>query len=351
MTTTAVIFSSKCLKHNPGIDHPESPTRLKTIMKELKRWLKTERCTLIEPKPASLQDLKLVHKPNYIQLVKRRCLLGKGALNSGDTIVCKESYDAAIMAAGGALTAVNLVMEGKFQNAFALVRPPGHHAGPDHAMGFCIFNNAALAATHLLQSFNLTRVAILDIDAHHGNGTQSIFYNTRNVLYISLHQDPRSFPKTGFAEEIGEGEGRGYTVNIPLPLLTSDYIYLKAFDSLVTPILKQYKPQFLIISAGFDGHYTDPIGKLRLSALTYSKIFDKILNLASKLCGNKLTAILEGGYSLDFLGKLVTLAIAKMAGFSYNIKDTLISMKQRNRRKAEETLKNLKEIHSSFWKL
>ena len=353
MTKTAVVFTSKYLNHNPGFSHPESSKRLRIIIEELNNsgLLETGKCLVVEPDPASIEDLELVHESNYIQLVRRVCASGGGLLDLGDTVVSPESYEVALLAVGGAMKAVDLVMAQKFQNAFALVRPPGHHAGPYYAMGFCVFNNVAMAATHLLRHFNLDRIAILDIDAHHGNATQETFYDSDKVLYISLHQDPTGFPGTGFIDEIGVGKGLGYTVNIPFPYLVGDYIYLKAVNQIVVPIVKQYKPQFILVSTGFDGHYTDPVAELALSTFSYVEAFGKILDLASQLCAGKIVAVLEGGYSLHFLGKMATAVIAEMAGVPYSFQDKREMANPRIQKQAEKTIKEVRRIQSSFWNL
>lgn len=235
---TALFYSPKFLEHDPGPDHPETPSRLKVIVDELSRsnLLRTEKCEYVEPRPARLEDLELVHERDYIKLVEKTCVSGGGLLDLGDTVVGPRSCEAATLAVGALIDAVNLVLDGKARNAFALVRPPGHHAGPYYALGFCLFNNVAVAASYLLRRRNLERVLILDIDAHHGNGTQEIFYNSNKVLYISLHEDPEGFPGTGFVDEIGEGEGIGYTVNVPFPFRAGDAVYERAFDEVVVPI-------------------------------------------------------------------------------------------------------------------
>jgi acetoin utilization deacetylase AcuC-like enzyme len=313
--------------------------------------LETRKCAIVTPKPATKEDLELVHETDYIDLVQRTCLAGGGLLDLSDTVVSSDSFDVALLATGGMLHAVNLVNKRKAQNAFALIRPPGHHAGPYYALGFCLFNNVAVAASHLTKRIGLGRVAILDIDAHHGNGTQEIFYDTGKVLYVSLHEDPKGFPGTGFEDEIGEGEGRGYTVNIPLPFKADDKLFYEAFDQIAAPILSQYKPNFMLVSAGFDGHYTDPVGKLALSVQGYARIFSKILGLASKLCDNKLVVALEGGYSLSFLGRMVTAAIARMSGLEYNVRDNVPISNVQVRKKAEQVIKNVRKIQSEFWQL
>jgi len=353
MTETAVVYSPKYLRHKTGPRHPESPSRLRVIMRELNKSgiLENERCTLVEPEIASINDLQLVHDSDYIQRIRQFCSCGGGLLDQGDTVVSSESYEVARLAAGGTVKAADLVMAGKFRNAFAFIRPPGHHAGPGYPMGFCVFNNVAVAASHLLEKFSLDRVLILDIDAHHGNGTQEIFYRSNRVLYVSLHEDPTEFPLTGFADEVGEDEGLGYTVNIPLPYGTDNRIYLRAFNEIAAPIINQYKPQFILVSTGFDNHYTDPVGNLSLSALSYVKIFDSILESASKFCQGKLVAVLEGGYSLRFLGKMACAVTAQMAEISYSIRDKHHAAVIKVRRKGEKTINRIKKLQSSFWNI
>ena len=353
MKRTAVLFTPKYLDHDPGRNHPESPDRLEVIMKELRKSgiFESGKCVLVEPEPASVGDVELVHEADYVKLVEKYCSSGGGLLDLGDTVVSSESYETALYAVGGAIRAVDLVMAGEFQNAFALVRPPGHHAGSNYAMGFCVFNNVAIAAVHLLRDFNLERLLILDVDAHHGNATQEIFYETDGVLYVSLHQDPTGFPGTGFVDEVGKGKGLGYTVNVPLPYRTDDQAYLKAFNHVVVPIVQQYKPQFILLSAGFDGHYTDPVASLSLSSSTYLKIFERMLNLASQFCMGKTVAVLEGGYSLSFLGKMATGAIGRMAGFSYTIQDKHSVATPEIRGQAEKIMGEVERTQSSFWNL
>jgi acetoin utilization deacetylase AcuC-like enzyme len=353
MTETAVMYSPKYLRHKTGHHHPESPSRLRVIMRELNKSgiLENERCSLVEPEIASIKDLELIHDSDYIQRIRQFCGCGGGVLDQGDTVVSPESYEVALLAAGGTLKAADLVMMGKYRNAFAFVRPPGHHAGSYYSMGFCVFNNIAVAASHLLKSFNLNRVLILDIDAHHGNGTQEIFYRSDKVLYVSLHEDPSEFPLAGFAEEVGEDEGVGYTVNVPLPYGTDDRIYLRAFNEIVVPIINQYKPQFTLVSTGFDNHYTDPVADLSLSTFSYIKIFDVVLELASKFCQGKLVAVLEGGYSLRFLGKMACAVTARLAEIPYSIRDKHRGADIKVRKKGEKTIEQVKKIQSSFWNI
>jgi acetoin utilization deacetylase AcuC-like enzyme len=242
-------------------------------------------------------------------------------------------------------------MNRNYKNSFALVRPPGHHATNCSGRGFCVFNNVAIAAKHLLRNFGLERVLILDIDSHHGNGTQQVFFKTGKVLYASLHENPIDFPRAGFIKEVGQGLGRGYTVNIPLPFGTGDQIYLKAWKEIVVPISFQYRPQFILVSAGLDCHYADPIGQLSLSAFCYDEIFRSITSLASRLCGERLVLILEGGYGVRFIGKLASNAVARLTQNEYHLEDQVPAVSQRIRRSGEKAIREVKRIQKSFWSL
>jgi acetoin utilization deacetylase AcuC-like enzyme len=349
---TAIVFSPRYLDHDTGRNHPESSGRLRVIREELEKsgLLQTGKCVLVKPQPARISDIELVHEPDYVDLVRRFCEAGGGLLDLGDTVVCPRSFEISLLAVGGAIEAVKLVVTRKFQNAFALVRPPGHHAGRYYALGFCIFNNVAVAAQSLLGRFGLKRVLILDIDAHHGNGTQEIFFDTSRVLYISLHQDPRGFPGTGFVDEVGKDEGKGYTVNLPFPFRTSDDIYLKAFNQIVIPIIRQYKPQFILVSVGFDGYHADPVGALSLSASIYARVFSKIMSLASQLSNGKVVAVLEGGYNLQVLGQMACSAIAKLAEIPYVLTNRGSPRSSpRLMKQGERLINEVKRAHSAFW--
>ena len=353
MAKSLIVYSPKFLNHEPGHRHPEVPSRLRVIMRELKKTgiIENENYSIFEPEIIDMNDLLLVHDVNYIRQIENFCKCGAGLIDARDTLLSSESFKVALLAAGGSVKAADLVFSQKYRNAFALVRPPGHHAGSNYPMGFCVFNNVAIATSYLLKNYDLSRIAILDIDAHHGNGTQDFFYDTKNVLYVSLHEDPIEFPLSGFVDETGQGEGLGYTVNIPLPYGTDDKIYLKAFNEIVSPIINQYKPQFIFVSTGFDNHYSDPIGNLLLSTLSYSKIFDSILESASNLCKGRLVAVLEGGYNLRFIGKIATIVIAKMGNFCYLFKDKHPAADVKTRKKGEKIIKQVKELQSTFWKI
>jgi acetoin utilization deacetylase AcuC-like enzyme len=359
MARTALVFTPKYYDHNTGVGHPETSERLKVIIKELKKHhlLSTggRACAsefkLVEPSLATMKDLEMVHQPEHIRLVRRTCELGGGYLDLGDTVVSQESFEVARYAVGGAVDAVKNVLSGRFKNAFALTRPPGHHAGPYYASGFCVFNNVAVAASILTKKLGFSRVLILDVDAHHGNGTQEIFYSSGKVLYISLHEDPSDFTGTGFPGETGEGKGLGLTVNIPFPFNTDDEQYLKAFDEIVVPIVEQYEPQFILASAGYDAHFGDPVARLKLSTSGYSLTFEKILDLASTLCEGRFCAVLEGGYNLAQLGKLVALTISKMAGLPYLTGNECPPRNLKAQEQAEKIIEEVKKVQSRFWSL
>ena len=349
----AIIYSDEFLAHEPGPGHPECPERLTVMLRELRKssLLNSGACELIEPREAGMEELTMVHKARYIEWVRAICERGGGLLDLGDTIASPGSYRAAVLAAGAAIQGVELVLSGRFDAAIALVRPPGHHAGSDYARGFCIFNNVALAAKKAISACGLGRVAIIDIDAHHGNGTQELFYETDAVLYASLHQDPTWFPGTGFEEEVGSGRGRGFTVNIPLPFLTGDDIYLRAMRSIIEPIIRQYRPQLVLVSLGLDVHYSDPVARLGLSMLGQAEAFASVVRWARETCGGKMVIVLEGGYSLSHIGKMLAADVAILAEREYELVDERTRTPVSVRSRAEEVLRGVRKIQSEFWEL
>ena len=354
MMNTAIVYSPKCLDHNSGRGHPESPRRLQVIMDGIKQigLLEQKNCALINSEPASIENLETVHSSKYVKYVKQLSESGGGVIDEEtETVVSRESFEVARLAAGGTLQAINKVMTRDFRNGFVLTRPPGHHAGPDYGLGFCIFNNVAIGAKHLLNDFGFDRVLILDIDSHNGNGTQQIFYNTKRVLYISLHEDPTEFPETGFSNETGQGDGVGYTVNVPFPFGTSDAVYWKAVKTIAAPIISQFKPQFILVSAGFDGHYRDAVGELSLSSQIYPMIFQAVLDLANNLCEGRMVAVLEGGYCLSVLRKVVPAVVSQMAGNRIELHGKTPLLDSNTQNQAEKILKTVRRIQSSFWKL
>jgi len=349
---TAIIYSQKYLEHRAKGGYPEKPERLIAIMNGIRKshLFGNNNIVLIEPKCASIEDLQLVHTREHIDRVRAICETGGGLIGE-ETPVSERSFEVAMLAAGGAIEAARVIVSGEYNSAFALVRPPGHHAGPNYSLGFCIFNNVALAAKYLIEKCRLNRILILDIDAHHGNGTQEIFYSTSSVLYISLHEDPTDFPGTGFIWDVGADEGRGYTVNIPLPYGSGDPAYWRAFKTIVSPIIEQYRPQIILVSAGFDGYYRDNVSELALSAQIYLKIFQEIIGLAHKLCYGKMAAVLEGGYNLWFLKRIVAACIGRMAGINTKVRDKRPPINLEAQKEADKIIKVVRKVQSKYWSL
>ena len=259
--------------------------------------------TVLTPEPADLDAILTVHAPHVVDLVQRAARQG-GAWLDPDTYVSADSYEVALLAAGGACRAVDAVMTGEAPRAFAFVRPPGHHAEPDRSMGFCLFNNIAIAAEHALNAHGLERVAIVDWDVHHGNGTQAAFWRRPDVLFISLHQYP-FYPGSGSASERGAGAGEGYTLNIPLPAGSNDEVYLTRFTDTVVPALHAFAPQLILVSAGFDAHADDPLAMMRVTTDAFADWARLLKDAATDLCDGRLVLVLEGGYNLRALGESV----------------------------------------------
>ncbi len=261
---------------------------------------------------ATHDELARVHSPGHIEKVAATA--GRDfAMLDPDTFTCPDSYDCALLAAGGALDAVDRVMSGALDNAFVAARPPGHHAETDRPMGFCLFNNIAVAAAHALAHHHLERVMIIDWDVHHGNGTQEIFWNDPRVLFLSLHQFP-FYPGTGSFEEIGGPDAQGMTVNIPMAAGFGDEEWVAAFRRVVTPVADQFKPQLVLLSAGFDAHANDPLGGMRVTEAGFGGMADDILAIARKHAGGKLVALLEGGYNIAALEANVEAVLRRMNG-------------------------------------
>lgn len=301
------VYDARFLRHASGGVHVERPARLEVITEALRAAGLLEQLVPLSFKPATADQLALVHEPAYIDLVRLMCQEGFTFMGSPDTYISAESYDVAALAAGGVLAACQQVMGGGVARAFCAVRPPGHHAEVDQALGFCLFNHAALAAQYVSRHVGLERVAIVDFDAHHGNGTQHLFEHRRDVLYVSLHERPEapSFPGTGRATETGIGAGVGYTLNVPLPHGCQPAAYLRAWDEQVTPALEQFEPQFLVLSAGFDGLAGDGVGHLRLDPATFRALTDRLVAVARRHCQHRIVSVLEGGYDPGQLGTAV----------------------------------------------
>jgi len=304
--TTGLYYSPRYLAHEaPG--HPESPARLQAAWAQVQRHGLLLDTVVRDPDPVALADLERVHKARHIRLVEAIAADGGGWVD-GDTFVAPASYDAALRAAGAAVEACAAVLSGRQQNAFALVRPPGHHAPTDRAMGFCLFNNIAVGAAWALAAGGAQRVLIVDFDVHHGNGTQDIFYDRSDVCFFSVHQHPL-YPGTGALTETGAGAAVGCTTNLPLPPGCDDAIYRRAFDEVLAPLAHRCQPDLILVSAGYDAHWSDPLANMRLTVDGYVALMERLRDLANELCQGRLVALLEGGYSLEAVAAAVTASL------------------------------------------
>ncbi|HEY2524722.1 MAG TPA: histone deacetylase [Candidatus Binataceae bacterium] len=298
MLRTALISDRRFLKHFAGRSHPERPERA-AVMIEMAGRLNRDALLEISPREAATDEIELCHDPAYVAEVKRSASMPRCDFDP-DTHTSPDSYRTALLAAGGVLTAVEAVMDGAADNAFAIVRPPGHHALATRAMGFCLFNNVAIAARYLIRRRGLKRVLVIDWDVHHGNGIQDIFYDSPEVLYFSTHQYP-FYPGSGALDEIGYGDGAGYTVNAPMPATFGDNEYLRVFDDLLAPVVRQFRPEFVLVSSGFDAHFRDPLGGMRVTEGGFAALARRAKRMAAECCGGRMAVALEGGYDLQAL--------------------------------------------------
>jgi acetoin utilization deacetylase AcuC-like enzyme len=289
------VYDPIYLEHETGT-HPENGNRMLATMALLEESGLLTKLTRIEARDASAAELGLVHDAAYVAAVEQAARDGGGWVDP-DTLITPRSYDAAARVVGGTLAALEAVMRGDVESAFCLVRPPGHHATPDRAMGFCLFNHVAVAAAYARATLGLERVAIVDFDVHHGNGTQDAFYEHAGVLYISAHEYP-FYPGTGAARETGADAGRGFTINIPMPHGSGDDAYRRAFSDVVLPALRRYRPELILVSAGYDAHLMDEIAGQLVSVDGYGDIVTMLKDAASELCGGRMLLALEGGYHL-----------------------------------------------------
>ncbi|MBN1179353.1 MAG: histone deacetylase [Anaerolineae bacterium] len=296
--STGYVYHPIFLEHNLP-SHPENARRLEQTMAALWDSGILERLVQVEPRPASVEELARVHSLAHIDCVRQVSARGGGYLD-GDTYLSARSYAAACMAAGGMIAAVDALLGGEIDNGFALLRPPGHHATSTRGMGFCLFNNVAIAARHALTHPGIERVFIADFDVHHGNGTQEIFECDPRVFYFSTHEYP-FYPGTGHWQETGQGAGKGSVLNVPLPAGVGDAGYARVFEELVWPMARRFRPDVMLISAGYDGHWKDPLAMMLLSLTGYTTITRHLVQMANELCQGRILFALEGGYSLDVL--------------------------------------------------
>ncbi len=298
MRKIGIHFDAVYERHDTGPWHPESAARYRALSAALEDLPTT--FVKLPGRVATAEEVLLVHKSWYLDVVRQDVENFADQLRTGDTAICCESHDVALAACGAVLNAVDFVIRGEVDSAFCAVRPPGHHATSDRGMGFCIFNNVAVAARYLLKTHGLRRVAILDWDVHHGNGTQAIFEEDPDVLYLSMHEEG-IYPFTGAASERGRGAGRGTTCNILLPKGSDGDAALRAWDESITPAIDAFRPEFLLISAGFDARVGDPVGGLQWTDDTFAAMTRRSVSLARELCGGRIVSVLEGGYNPDGL--------------------------------------------------
>lgn len=317
----------KLVEHDTGPHHPERPDRLRAILKAVRDAklidspnpfpnfqlefgampTPDQKCVELPlPTPADESLTSLVHFPGYLDRIKGFCDAGGGVIDEADTHCGRNGLEMALLSLGSAITCCDAVMTGKVQRAFSAARPPGHHAEPDRPMGFCIFSNIAIAARYVQKKYGLERIAIVDFDVHHGNGTQAAFEDDHSVLFISLHQHPRTlYPGTGYDYEVGDGPGRGFTLNLPMQPGSGDDEYRRVMETRVLPKLDDFQPQLLMISAGFDAHADDPLAHMQVTDEGFELMTRLLVGNAKTHCGGKVVSLLEGGYNIRALGSSV----------------------------------------------
>jgi len=311
---TGFVYDPIYLQHVTGTNHPERPERLTAIVARLEEEHLLQGLVRLKPFPAGQDWITTVHSPEYVARVRKSCLEGIGHVDSPDAPASVGSYDAALSAVRGVLVAIDAVMDGRISNAFCAVRPPGHHALKNKAMGFCLFNNVAIAAKYIQQKHKLGKVLIVDWDVHHGNGTQAIFYDDPTVFYFSVHQSP-FYPGTGSAGEKGSGKGLGLTRNVPLPAGSGDAEYKRAFLQELEPAAAKFQPDFVLISAGFDSAQGDLLGGMKVTPGGYAELTRIVKQIAQRFCNGRLVSVLEGGYNLESLADSVEAHVRALGEF------------------------------------
>ncbi len=345
MVKTGIVRDEFYKKHNMGAYHPESPARLEVVYDMLDREGLGSFLTAIVPREATEEEITAIHTAAYFTRVADTATRGRLVSLDPDTSACPDSFRAAKLAAGGLLLLVDAVYERTLNNGFALVRPPGHHAESDRAMGFCIFNNIAVAASHLIKQHPTEKVLIVDWDLHHGNATQHQFYDNPQVLYFSTHQYPY-YPGSGAFDETGTGAGTGFTVNVPLSPGAGDLDFSRIFDELLQPLAREFAPHFILVSAGFDTYYQDPLGYMQVTPDGYARMTRQLLDTAAELCNGRLAVTLEGGYSLEGLRDSVKAVLLELSGKTTT---DLCDTDPKSSCNVESVIERVKDIHKRHW--
>jgi len=344
---TGIVKDRRYLRHGGEFTHPETPQRLVAIYDMLDNPDMAWKFTGIDARHATREELARVHRPSYIDFIAATA--GKEmTMLDPDTVATAETYDTACLAAGGVMNAIDSVMAQETDNAFALIRPPGHHAQPADAAGFCIFNTTAVGARHALARHGMARVLIVDWDLHHGNGTAEIFYEDRQVLYFSTHQSP-GYPGTGSLEEIGKGPGLGYTINVPLRPGANDSFYVRVFRELLAPVARRFRPEIILVSAGFDIYIGDPLGEMKVTPEGFACLTRILLTLAEECCDGRLVLVLEGGYNVQGLTKSVRAVLQELLGETHVTEDVLAAMAARTDEVCNRLVGRVQDRIGPFW--
>ena len=342
---TGIVRGDIFLKHIPGNGCPEIPERLRRIYTMLDDPDMKGRFVDVPPEPAEKKDVLLFHTRDYFEKIAET--KGKKLIAfTADTHACEDSYDAALCATGGLVNAIADVSQDKIDNAFALIRPPGHHAEKSRAMGYCMFNHVAIGALFAQTRLKLTKILIIDWDIHHGNGTQHAFERDANVLFFSVHQDGL-FPGTGNFTDTGLGAGEGYTINVPIPKGYGDSEYVSIFEQLLAPVARQFSPDLILVSAGFDTHKDDFMGGMRMTAIGYAGLTASIKRIADRVCSGKIVMSLEGGYQSDALSDGVKAVLNELAGVTCS--DPVTMAKRADHKKVAYVVRRCMDVHKHFW--
>ena len=340
MLRTGIVLDSRYQEHYTGRTHPERPERITTLLGPIEH-IQRSGLKRLPPRLATPEEITLIHDSSHVGRVAATAQQERFSFDA-DTPVSAQSYATAMLATGGLLTLIDAVMEREIDNGFALVRPPGHHAERNRPMGFCLFNSAAIGAQYLRERFGLTRVLVMDWDVHHGNGTQHSFYDDSGVLYVSTHQYPY-YPGTGALDEVGQGQGEGYTLNLPLSAGCGDAEYQEVFEFVIDPICRQFNPEFVLISAGFDAHVRDPLGGMEVTEAGFGTMARILLRVAQEKAQGRCVALLEGGYDLEGLQKSVLRVIDEMGG--ENLTENVSSYTPRG------ITSPVRKVHDRYWEL